>query len=304
MSWSVVDSATVPKYHREENVIVFSRAETGPEEKGKCFFHAPEPGNVTAALLRDDVTKLLLPGRVASFYRWLHRWHAETNDLHACTGYYARKQKVSERTIYRWLAVLRSSGYVLTEQTIGVERRITPLLDAPPKRPQFHTKRQPVSRKMSGVCQGSVSGVSSLIGSDACKNATTATATTGAAGSQPPGVHQADKDAVASLRAAGLSNAVASRIVLSKGRKAALDALAALKAAKGVKNAAGWLIRAVEQNYRATPKEALEAPYKARTVPVVVPPVISSTGAQGYAAFAAMRERLTGRSGAVSDSGG
>ncbi len=48
-----------------------------------------------------------LPSRVGSFYRWLHRWHSETNDLHACTGYFARKQKVTERTVYRWLAVLR-----------------------------------------------------------------------------------------------------------------------------------------------------------------------------------------------------
>ncbi len=279
MSWSDADSATVPvtvpNYHTGKN--------------GKCFFHAPEPGNVTAALLRDDVTKLLLPGRVASFYRWLHRWHAETNDLHACTGYYARKQKVSERTIYRWLAVLRSSGYVLTEQTIGVERRITPLLDAPPKRPQFHTKRQPVSRKMSGVCQGSVSGVSSLIGSDALKDTTTAAPTGGRV------VDQADKDAVASLRAAGLSDAVASRVVLLKGRRAALDALAALRTAKKVRNSVGWLLEAVERGFRSVPKDAPEGPQKARRVPVVVPPVISSTGAQGYAAFAAMRERLTGR---------
>jgi hypothetical protein len=41
----------------------------------------------------------------------------------------------------------------------------------------------------------------------------------------------------------------------------------------------------------------------ARTVPVVVPAVISSTGLEGYAAVLAMRERLTGRK-AVSDSGG
>jgi hypothetical protein len=232
-----------------------------------------------------------LPSRVGSFYRWLHRWHSETNDLHACTGYFARKQKVTERTVYRWLAVLRTSGYIATEQTIGVERRITPLLDAPLKRRQLHTKCQSSAPKMSGVCQGSVSGVSSLTASDALKDAATAANTKpGAVVEAPP-----DVEAVASLRAAGLTDAVASRIVLERGRKAALDALAAYRAAKNVRNPVGWLIRAVEQKYRHVPKEAPEGPRMARRVPVDVPLVVSSTGLQGYAAVIAMRERLTGR---------
>ncbi len=237
--------------------------------------------------------------RVESFYRWLHRWHADTHDLHACTGYYARKQGVTERTVYRWLAALRTSGYIATEQTVGVERRITPLLDAPPKRRQFRTNRRKSSAKMSGVCQGSVSGVSSLIASDALKDTTTAVRTKPAAVVEAP----PDVQVVASLRAAGVSDAVASRIVLEKGRKAALDALAAYKAARNVRNPVGWLIRAVEQKYRHVPKDVPEGPTMARRVAVVVPPVVSSTGLEGYAAFAAMRERLTGRRG-VSDSGG
>ena len=72
-----------------------------------------------------------LPCRVASFYRWLHRWYTETGDLHACTGYYARKQGVSERTVYRWLALLKRLEFISTEQTPGVERRITPHLPPP-----------------------------------------------------------------------------------------------------------------------------------------------------------------------------
>jgi hypothetical protein len=131
------------------------------------------------------------------------------------------------------------------------------------------------------------------------KDTTTAANTTAAAQSQ----RLADVEAVASLRAAGVSDAVASRIVLEKGRKAALDALAAYKAAKNVRNPVGWLIRAVEQKYRHVPKDAPEGSRMARRVPVVVPPVISSTGLGGYAAVLAMRERLTGRK-AVSDSGG
>ncbi len=268
-------------YHTGENPKCFSGAKTALEENPKCFLLPA------------------LPARVGSFYRWLHRWHSETNDLHACTGYFARKQKVTERTVYRWLAVLRSSGYIATEQTIGVERRITPLLEAPPKRRQFRTNRQKTVPKMSGVCQGSVSGVSSLIASDALKDTTTAANTKPAAVVQPP----PDVEAVASLRAAGLTDAVASRIVLEKGRKAALDALAAYKAARNVRNPVGWLIRAVEQKYRHVPKEAPEGPRMARRVPVVLEPVVSSTGLEGYAAFTAMRQRLTGKR-AVSDSGG
>jgi hypothetical protein len=104
-----------------------------------------------------------------------------------------------------------------------------------------------------------------------------------------------DVEAVAALRSAGVSDAVASRIVCAKGRKAVLDAVAAYRAARNVRNPVGWLIRAVEQRYCHVPKDALEGPTMARRVPVVVPPVVSSTGLHGYAAVVAMRERLTGK---------
>ncbi len=280
MSWST-GSATVSAYHLDAD---FSDSIKSSGNKSNREIPASLPP--------------LCP-RIGSFYRWLHRWHSETNDLHACTGYFARKQQVSERTVYRWLAVLRTQGYIATEQTVGVERRITPLLDAPAKRRQFRTNRQKTVPKMSGVCQGSMSGVSSLIASDALKDTTTAGNTKPTAVVEAP----ADVEVVASLRSAGLTDAVASRIVLEKGRKAALDALAAYKAAKNVRNPVGWLIRAVEQKYRHVPKQVPEGPTMARRVPVVVPAVISSTGLEGYAAVLAMRERLTGRK-AVSDSGG
>jgi hypothetical protein len=92
-------------------------------------------------------------------------------------------------------------------------------------------------------------------------------------------------------------------LIVERGRQAALDAVAAYRAARNVRNPVGWLIRAVEARYRPAPKQAPEGPQKARRVPVVVPPVVSSTGHHGYAAFVAMRERLTGKR-AVSDSGG
>ena len=104
-----------------------------------------------------------LPSRILSFYRWLRRWHSQTQDIHASTGYFARKQGVSERTIYRWLAALRRAGYIRSVQVVGVERRITPLapMAAPP------------GPKKAGVRQGSVSGVTPYRASDAVYAETT-----------------------------------------------------------------------------------------------------------------------------------
>ncbi len=236
------------------------------------FYPLPLPGGSGAAVP-------VLPSRLASFYRWVWKLSQQEGFCWACTGYLARKQGVSERTVYRWLKSLRRLGFISSEQTPGVERRITPHKE--PIRP----------RKMSGVRQGSVSGVSSSSSSDALKEAATAANTAVAAGTQPV----PDVEAVASLRAAGLSEAVASRIVCEQGRKAVLDAVAAFRAARNVRNPVGWLVRAVEQRYCHAPKDAPEGSRKARRVPVEVPAVVSSTGLQGYAAVVAMRERLTGR---------
>ncbi len=236
------------------------------------FYPLPLPDGAGAAVP-------VLPSRLASFYRWLWKLSQQEGFCWACTGYLARKQGVTERTVYRWLSQLRASGFISSEQTPGVERRITPHKE--PTRP----------RKMSGVRQGSVSGVSSSSGSDALKEAATAANTAAAAAAQPV----PDVEAVASLRAAGVSEAVASRIVCEQGRRAVLDAVAAYKAARNVRNPVGWLIRAVEERYRHVPKNAPECPSMARRVPVVVEPVVSSTGLHGYAAVVAMRERLTGR---------
>jgi hypothetical protein len=234
------------------------------------FYPCPADGLALAAPV--------LPSRLASFYRWVWKLSQQEGFCWACTGYLARKQGVSERTIYRWLSDLRRLGFISSEQTPGVERRITPHNE--PSRP----------RKMSGVRQGSVSGVSSSSDSDALKEAATDNTAAAAGVEQSP-----DVEAVAALRSAGLSEAVASRIVCAQGRKAVLDAVAAFRAARNVRNPVGWLIRAVEQRYCHVPKESPEGSRKARRVPVEVPPVVSSTGLQGYAAVVAMRERLTGR---------
>ncbi len=236
------------------------------------FYPLPLPDGAGAAVP-------VLPSRLASFYRWLWKLSQQEGFCWACTGYLARKQGVTERTVYRWLSQLRASGFISSEQTPGVERRITPRQT--PSRP----------RKMSGVRQGSVSGVSSSSGSDALKEAATDANTAAAAGDE----RAADVEAVAALRSAGMSEPVASRIVCAKGRKAVLDAVTAYRAARNVRNPVGWLIRAVECKYCHVPKDAPEAARMARRVPVALEPVVSSTGLHGYAAVVAMRERLTGR---------
>jgi hypothetical protein len=177
----------------------------------------------------------VLPSRLASFYRWLHRWYSETNDLHACTGYYARKQGVTERTVYRWLAALRSSGHISTEQTPGVERRITPLREAPPKQRKFHTKRPSASGKMSGVCQGSVSGVSSLIVSDAGEapsaeppNMAGAVATRPEPAGGGEGEAEQPSAVVNRLLALGVSPLIAPQLVRTHGEAVVLAQLDAL----------------------------------------------------------------------------
>jgi hypothetical protein len=223
---------------------------------------------VTAQLVNVE---LVLPPRIASFYRWLHRWHSQTSDLHASTGYFARKQKVTERTIYRWLAVLRRLGYIQTEQQLGVERRITPVLEAPPAPPKRHKQ----SPKMSGVCQGSVSGVSSSIASDALDASTP------------------DPEAVAALRAEGVPQPLADQVAARHGRQAVKNAVSAYRqTVKNVRNPVGWLVRAVEQRYQPVPGTASEGRRRASVAVSVPPRPVSVDGLQGKAAFDALRGKL------------
>jgi len=107
-------------------------------------------GNVSASRLSSGASSLL---------RWLSRWYSQTEEaLFPSTAYIARKQKRSERTVYRWLAELRSSGCVQTETVPGVERRIVPQV-APADCPK-PTRRLFRCKKMSGVLSGVLSGVS------------------------------------------------------------------------------------------------------------------------------------------------
>ncbi len=67
-----------------------------------------------------------------SFYRWIWRWHEQTGDVHPSTGYFARKQRVTERTVYNWLRALKQAGRIQTEVEEGIERRIIPVVPPPP----------------------------------------------------------------------------------------------------------------------------------------------------------------------------
>jgi hypothetical protein len=218
-----------------------------------------------------------LPRRVASFYRWLKNWHSQTQDLHSSTPYYAWKQGVSERTIYRWLRVLQSGGYISTEVDCGLERRITPLAPAPPR------------QKMSGVRQGKMSGVPSYKCSYAYK------ASTGRDVVTPPAseVLEAVSAVADEVVAVGVPQPVAVRLVASHGVQAAKNALEAYRKAQRVQNPAGWVIRAIERRYQSVPKCSAEAQRKVNTVTVNLPPPPSSVnGLQGKAAFDSLRSKL------------
>ncbi len=240
---------------------------------------------------------LQVPSRVLSFYRWLYRWYGQTADLHAATGYYARKQKVSERTVYRWLAYLRANGFIVTEQTIGVERRITPQVEPPRKRTRLHT----ISYAVSGVCQGSVSGVSSSMVSDAYEastsaevvNAVPAAPASDLSPAAPVEAVSAGADEVKCLCSVGMSPRIALNLVNQHGMKAVRNALAAYQQAKDVRNPVGWVVKAVERRYQFAPESACEGRTEAKKVILAYSPGPDTLdGLHGKAAFDAMRAKM------------
>jgi hypothetical protein len=210
-----------------------------------------------------------LPSRLASFHRWLCRWYSDTQDLHARTGYYARKQGVTERTIYRWLAHLRRGGWIASEQTPGVERRITPLREAPPKPRRFHTKRVSASGKMSGVCQGCVSGVSSSRASDA-EEAPSAEPPNmaGAVATRPEPAGGGEAEAVQPsavvnrLLALGVSPLIAPQLVRTHGEAVVVAQLDALPH-RNARNRAATLVASVLNRWQL-PAGCVDAQRRAR----------------------------------------
>lgn len=120
----------------------------------------------------------------ASLLRWLKRWYEDTGEVRPSTGYLARKNRCSERTVYRRLAELLRAGLVATEVDPGIERRVIPVAEAAPpvvrrsrrSRPGpvrvvgagpgrcLGASRKSVPASLSGVVSGVVSGVPILNG--------------------------------------------------------------------------------------------------------------------------------------------
>jgi hypothetical protein len=256
-----------------------------PQDFGPCGFLQTTPNGgaqfmaISYPACGTSVNLPRLPRRIASFYRWLCRWHSQTEDLHASTPYYAWKQGVSERTIYRWLHRLYADGYLSSEVDIGVERRLTPLAPPPP----------PPPKKLSGVCQGKMSGVLPYKRLYAYTTPTQADVVT------PPAseLSEAVSAVAGEVIAVGVPQPVAVRLVASHGVQAAKNALEAYRKAQRVQNPAGWVIRAIERRYQSVPESVSEGQRRAK--PHIVrlpPPPVSVNGLQGKAAFDALRSKL------------
>jgi hypothetical protein len=146
---------------------------------------------------------------VLSTYRWFCRWYSQTGYIDASTPYLAKKQRVSERTMYRRLAELVARGCIKAEVTPGVERVIVPLVPPPPipnkRKPGFRASASAAS--LSGVVSGVVSGVLPYVVSDAPTHDTTA------ASGEPVACDGAMDDVVVSLVGAGVSRKVAAALV-------------------------------------------------------------------------------------------
>lgn len=119
---------------------------------------------------------------VVSTYRWFYRWHSQTGLVDGSTPYLAKKQRVSERTIYRRLADLVARGCIQSDVTPGVERLIVPLVPPPPpptKARKSARSTAPAASDLSGVVSGVVSGVLPIDTYAVTQNATSAPATKG-----------------------------------------------------------------------------------------------------------------------------
>ncbi len=197
----------------------------------------------------------VLPSRLSSFYRWVWKLSQQEGFCWACTPYLAKKQGVTERTVYRWLSDLRRLGYISSEQTPGVERRVFPQTE--PARP----------KKMSGVRQGSLSGVSSSKGSDAGEAPTAGANMAGpvSTGAQPVGSsEQAEQPSavVNRLTALGVSSVIAAQLVRTHGEAAVLAQIQALPFRKP-RNQAAALVASVLNRWQL-PSACSEAQRRAQ----------------------------------------
>lgn len=197
-----------------------------------------------------------------SFYRWLCRWHAQTGEVYASTRYLARKQRRTERTVYRWLAELRDAGCIAVEVAQGVQRSIVPLIPAPaaprssrpclPRTTTAHKsdlwesvrhRKQQEGGEMSGVVSGVLSGVVS--GVLPKKDARTQDASTQAA------------PVVASLAEEGVTPSVAVQLLAEVGPEEARKQLEALPFRRA-KDRAAVLVKSIRERWDV-PRAYVEA---------------------------------------------
>ena len=190
------------------------------------------------------------PGAL-SFYRWLYRWHSQTGCVCPSTGYLAHKQGKTERTVYRWLAELRSCSYIATEVDSGVSRRIVPLVEPstrpgrsrlgtdpnsrPATNPDSRLGTDLNSRSVSGVMSGVVSGVMSGVLHEDAYTQDTTTQGNHVAAAPLPEVAGVDHVAAAphpelveALCNAGVSASIAAGLVADRGANECREQLEAL----------------------------------------------------------------------------
>jgi Helix-turn-helix domain len=195
-----------------------------------------------------------LPSRVLSFCRWLHRWYRQTGDVHPSTKYLARKQGVTERTIYRWLRQLREAGYIVCDVLIGVERQIEPANPLP--------KRARVSGVRQSSCQGSY-------------DSTQYTQDTTPSSPDPQQQHEPDpKTAVVvqELQSHGVSRPVALQLAAVPGPEECRRQMEVLPLRKP-EDPAAMLVKAIREAWSLPrgAKEGREAPMHPASRPVQAP---------------------------------
>lgn len=208
----------------------------------------------------------LTPG-AASLLRWVCRWHSQTGDVHASTSYLARKQRKSERTVYRWLAELRQAGAVSCDVEQGIMRRIVPLIDAPTQRraARSSAKPSPAAPPVSGVVSHVVSGVVSGVLSSNTDALTQETSTGSSSG------------VVASLIREGVTAAAAAQLVADQGEAEVREQLEALPHRKARDRAAvlvqsirqRWAVPSALEAYRQAQRRQQEQQARSRAVAVV-----------------------------------
>lgn len=200
-----------------------------------------------------------------STYRWVYRWWRQTGDVHASTPYLAKKQGISERTVYRRLAALRKAGVLEADVTPGVERRLRPVLPPPPKHrmraASFERKSTTFAPIVSGVNVRGMSGVTPYRDSYALTlEDTTRQQSTGALPEDPKNQQKrvevqstgaaiaADSELVQAVTALGVLVSTARKLVQVHGEDAVRSQLQALPH-RSARDRAAVLVKSIRESW-------------------------------------------------------